>query len=117
MTNPLDYAVGAALNNPVEGLPRMAAILVTRSGKAYTGLNSRKSHPLAKRFGRNEKSICLHAEMDAIRLACAAGDDLRGSSLWVARVFKNGQRALAKPCEGCQRAIIQFGIEEVEWTE
>jgi deoxycytidylate deaminase len=95
----------------------MAAILTTRSGKAYTGFNSRKTHPLAKKFGRNEKAICIHAEIDAIRRCVASGDDPRGGSLWVARVLKDGQRALAKPCEGCQRAILAFEINEVEWTE
>lgn len=117
MPNPLEHAVGAALSNPVEGLPRMAAILVTRSGNAYTGYNSRKTHPLAKRFGRNDQAICIHAEIDAIRRAVAAGDDLRGSRMWVARVFRDGRPALAKPCIGCQRAIVSFGIVEVEWTE
>lgn len=112
----LDRAVKAARTNPVIGLPKLAAVLTCKSGNYYVGYNSRQTHPLAKKFGRHEDAICLHAEVDAIRRACAAGDDCRGASLSVARVLRTGQTAMAKPCEGCQRAIISFQIKEVDWT-
>jgi len=112
----LEKAIKLARRNPVQGLPRMAAILQTKDGFEYYGFNSRKTHPLAAKFGKNPNTLCLHAELDAMRKALSNRDSLEDSILFVARVFKNGQPALAKPCEGCQRAITAFGIKEVEWT-
>lgn len=112
----LSKAIALARNNPVKCLPQMAAILVTKDGEEYVGYNSRKTHPLARKFGRNTSSVCLHAEIDAIRKGLRSEDGLSNSKMYVARVFKDGRPALAKPCGGCQRAIIAFGISEVEWT-
>lgn len=113
--NTLSHAVSLARMNPVKGLPRMAAILKCWNG-ITTGRNSRKTHPLMAKFGRNSKSICLHAEIDAIRNAIRRGLDPEGATMYVARVTRDGKPALAKPCEGCQRAIVAFGIKDVQWT-
>lgn len=102
--------------NPVAGLPKMAAILLANK-RLFLGYNSRKTHPLAKKFGKNSDAVCLHAEIDAIRTCTAQGVSPEGGTMWVARVLKNGQPALAKPCPGCQAALVAFGIKEVHWTE
>lgn len=109
-------AVKKARSNPVVGLPRLAAILRTKDGTEYVGFNSRKTHPLAKEFGRKQETICLHAEVDAIRQALRDSRDPSGGYMYVARVLKNGQPALAKPCEGCQRALVAFDIQNVRWS-
>jgi hypothetical protein len=36
--------------------------------------------------------------------------------LYVARI-KYGNIRMSKPCLGCQRAIMHFGIPNVYWTE
>lgn len=113
----LNKAIECAKKNPVVGLPRMASILVTREGTEFVGYNSRKTHPLAAKFGKNSKCFCLHSEVDAIRRCLIAGYQPMGGTLYVARVLKNNQPAMAMPCSGCQRAIIAFGIKNVEWTE
>lgn len=113
----LTIATRIALNNPIQKLPRMGAVLVSKRGIYHGGQNSYKTHPLAKKFGRNDKSICLHAEVDAILSCLRNGDTPEGGKLYVSRVRKDGTPALAKPCEGCERAIVAFGIKEVEWTE
>lgn len=113
----LTRAIELARQNPIKGLPRVAALLVTKNGDEYVGFNSYKTHPLAKRFGRNNQSICLHAEVDAIRKWLRNEGRESGGTMYVARVLKNGEPALARPCEGCERALVAFGIEEVEWTE
>lgn len=117
LSRPLNEVIRFAQANEVKGLPRMAATLYAGDGwHPYVGFNSRKTHPLAKRFGRHEDAICLHAEIDAIRNCLRCGDDPEGGTMYVARVLKNGKPALAKPCEGCQRAIVAFGIRDVFWT-
>jgi len=97
---------------------KVVASLEKKGRTLAIGMNRRKTHPLAKRFGKNSEAIFLHAEVDAIVKAVAiyGAEGVRGSTLRVARALKDGSPALAKPCEGCQRAIIAFEIEEVEWT-
>ena len=113
----LEDAIFWARQNSINNLPRMAAILILSDNSVLIGENKYKTHPLQKQFGRNIHSIHLHAEIDAIVQATRVFGDIKGSSLYIARVLKDGTSALAKPCIGCQRAIIHFGIQNVWWTE
>lgn len=110
-------AIAEAMTNDIYKLPKLGAVLITKNKSVYFGRNRRKSHPLQAKFGNTPDSIYLHAEMDAIVNAIRDGADLRWASLYVARVLRTGGVALAKPCAGCQRAIVHFGIENVEWTQ
>lgn len=102
----------------------VASIYVGNSLVSY-GFNSRKTHPLQYRFSKSEDSVCIHAEIDAIANALrrVSVEDLRGASLYVARAKSLGPKkprdvvALAKPCEGCSKAIKVFGIGRVFYTE
>lgn len=82
------------------------------------GVNQLKSHPLQKKFGTNGDAIYLHAEVDAIRNALKRVNvyDLRNATLYVTK-SKQGVAGMSKPCVGCQRAIMHFGIKNVFWTE
>jgi len=115
----LEVAIAAALSNLVERpLPKLAAVL-TDGHSTVIGYNSRKTHPLQLRFNpHNPKAVCLHAEMDSIRQAIRVhGIDLSDFKMYVARVHRDGTVACAKPCAGCQSAILAFNIKTVEWTE
>ncbi len=98
---------------------RLGALVTIRKKIIAFGFNSYKSHPLQKKFGRNEKAICLHAEIDAIKNALKRVkiSDLKRATLYVARIKKDGTIGMAKPCTGCQRAIVAFGIKQVIFTE
>jgi deoxycytidylate deaminase len=78
-----------------------------------------KTHPIMTRFATNPEQVYLHAEVDAIiRTVNRYGPDvLRNSDLYVLRLTKGGSVALSKPCEVCQRAINEFGIKQVYWSE
>ena len=112
----LGLAIARAKGNTIQGLPRMASVL--SDGRSFfIGLNSRKTHPLQKRFTTHPERICTHAEIAAIALATkTVGDDLSSFLLSVARVQRNGTIGLAQPCPGCMRAIKHFKIKHVEWT-
>lgn len=113
----LDYALQLARANPVLNIPKMAAIL-TDGSRSYMGLNKQKTHPLQAKFQRNPHTFFLHAEIDAFVNAIRNGiTDFSKYQLFVARVMKNGEPALAKPCKGCQQAIIHFNIRDVDWTQ
>lgn len=109
----LPRAISLARANPVQNLPRMAAIITDGKRIVSTGFNSRRTHPLAARFQRNPAALCIHAELAAI---VNAREPIAGMTMYVARVLKSGEPALAKPCVGCERAIAAFGIKDVTWT-
>jgi deoxycytidylate deaminase len=96
------------------GRQRLSACIVKGKRLISIGVNKRKTHPLQWKFSKHEEAIYLHAEIDAI---INAKEDIRGATMYVARVMKNGECGLAKPCEGCQRAIQFFGIKKVYYTK
>lgn len=82
---------------------RLACIIKENGRAVASAFNVSKTHPLqykyAKRNGR-EKAIYLHAELSAVIKARGKGD-----TLYVARVGKNNETRLAKPCPICMEAI------------
>jgi deoxycytidylate deaminase len=103
---------------------KMAAGIAYRGNLLATGLNSFKSHPMMRQWGKNEDSIFIHAEVDAIKnaLKIMSHRELAKCDLYIARVKRpNTDRhmwvpGLAKPCQGCQRAIAAFDIRNVFYT-
>lgn len=115
--------VQAALNEPVANA-RMAAAIVWRNQIISFGLNELKSHPFQAKYSKNKDSIFLHAETSAIKnaLLVLAVPELSRASLYIARVkYDSPQKnnliwGLAKPCAGCMKAIVAFGISNVCYT-
>lgn len=102
---------------------RIAAFIVLNNSVISVGVNSVKTSPFQKRWGKNETAICIHAEISAIKNALKKIDtqSLKNTTMYIARAKKNGQKGkdvfgLAKPCLGCQRAIAAFGIKKVYHT-
>lgn len=58
----------------------------------------------------------IHAEISAIK-ALPRDIDYRRLTLYSARVLKNGEWGLAKPCAFCQDMIDILGFRDVYWTE
>jgi cytidine deaminase len=77
--------------------------------------NYRKSHTymaaVSERAGVPLR-IYLHSEVSAL-LRCR---DKQVYRLTVERYNQDGSPALARPCEACQQAIKDFGVQVVEYT-
>jgi tRNA(Arg) A34 adenosine deaminase TadA len=101
----------------IRGSKHAAAIVCNGIVLSY-GVNKLKTHPIMKLYGKNEHSVFLHAEIDAIvRCINNHGDAiLKDCSLYITRTTKGGKVAGSKPCEGCQKAIEAFKIKEVIHT-
>lgn len=114
----IEQTIQLAKNNPTD-LQKMAAIIAKKNRILGSGMNSRKTHPLQFAFSKSHLKISLHAEISAIidALRNYEVEELRGATIFVARVLKNGSRANAKPCPICQRALEAYGIDAVHWTE
>lgn len=115
-----------AIENPgIKGRMKLAAGIVYKKHLVATGVNSYKSHPLMTQFGKNSEAIFIHAEIDAIKnaLRLISQEQLAKCDMYILRVKRSGHsnkspwvRAMSRPCEGCQRAIVHFGIQNVYYT-
>ena len=103
---------------------KMAAAIVKNGRIVSTGYNSKKTHPIQEKFKKNEHAIYLHAEIDAIikALRTLKVTDLQYCDIYIVRIKKKKcfdkefVWGLSKPCEGCLKAILQFGIKRIIYT-
>ena len=104
---------------------RIAASIVHKNQIISIGINSYKSNPLQKRFGKNSFAIFMHAEISAINNALRILKDkqaLENTTLYIARMKKTDYGnnewlwAYTRPCMGCQKAIDYFRIKRVIYT-
>ena len=83
---------------------------VVKNGKPVSvGFNICKTHPQYTKG----KVRSLHAEIRAI---INSATDLAGSTIYIYRQHKNGNPALARPCELCQEIIQDAGIKWMIYT-
>ena len=100
---------------------KLAAALVFKNEIISIGVNQLKSHPYQKRFSKHEHAIFLHAEIASIIKALKNYDvdTISRCTLYVMRVkYIDGHNdtiidGLAKPCDGCLKAITNLGIKKV----
>lgn len=102
---------------------RLAAGVWHKNTLIGLGVNSYKTDPFQAKYGKHEHAIHLHAEVAAIKNAVrSAGDDLSKCTMVVVRVKRKKDRskyfklALAKPCKGCYKCIVEFGLRKVFYT-
>ena len=124
-TEIVDMLTRLAVENPgIRNRFKLAAGIVYRNHLIATGINSYKTHPLMLQFGKNADALFIHAEIDAIKnaLRLITQDQLARCDMYVVRVkrpdtsTKKWVHGLAKPCEGCQRAIVSFGLKNIYYT-
>lgn len=107
---------------------RLAAGIWVKNELVALGWNQAKSHPLQKRFPKAPGYVYLHAEIHAITMALKKMNPeelmaARTTLIVVRAKRESGKRnaswvrGLAKPCVGCQAAILHFQMKEVIWSE
>lgn len=55
----------------------------------------------------------LHAELNAIINAAREGVNISGSTMYISGLYADGKETASYPCKGCQKSIINSGIEKV----
>lgn len=70
------------------------------------------THPFLRRYNKHKT---MHAETNAI-FSIRHKHDLKGTSILVYRETKDGELAMAKPCEMCISIIKLFGIKRIFYT-
>lgn len=120
----IDMLTRLAIENPgVRSKYKIAAGVVYKKNLIATGINSYKTHPLMWEFGKNQDSLFLHAEIDAIKnsLRLITQEQLTKCDMYIVRVKRSQTNkrwvfGLAKPCKGCQRAIETFDVKNIFYT-
>lgn len=88
--------------------------VVVKSGRVLgMGHNKRRNHPHVIPAGKHREQCGYHAEALAIR---DAGENARGGTIFVARVNRQGDDLLSKPCMQCQKLIEESGLKNVIYT-
>lgn len=89
-----------------------AAIIIKGGRTLGVGVNRMTNHPDHVPDVKRQASI--HAEVAAVR-ACG-NSDLRGATIYVARVNRRGEQAMSKPCQNCQDFLVERGIKKIFYT-
>ncbi len=90
---------------------RLGAVLVYKKKILTAKCNSYKTHPKVCRY---YLWPTLHAEAAAI--LSLGLDNCEGTSLFVLRILKNKDIAMAKPCSCCMKLILSVGIKNIFFT-
>lgn len=64
----------------------------------------------------DENNVSDHAEHAVIRELLKVRSDLRGCTIYIARINKAGNTTMSRPCKDCLKAILQAGIKEFVYT-
>lgn len=103
---PLRAALEAASRRDERNSDYSLGACIAKSNKIVSvGWNRMKTHTRSR-----HKYKWLHAEMDAI---IRAREDLKGSTMYVVRVRKNGTIGRSMPCKECMGWIHEVGIKKV----
>lgn len=112
MPNQFRAAIAAAMES-ADYQYKLGAAIFAKKRLISVGTNNAKTHPLSKFYGR---PVTVHAEMQAIIRAKNFVESLDGMILVVARIKRNGEFGMARPCSGCQSIIKRNNIKEVWYT-
>lgn len=88
---------------------RVGAVIVGGGRVLGMGFNRYRNDPSQVTL----EGVSYHAEQVAIRRA----GDVRGATIYVARITKSGYISMAKPCASCQELLLENGIHRAVWTE
>lgn len=90
------------------------AVIVRGGNVLSLGINKMKNHPDVIPEELIKDACHVHAEIDAIK---KVKNDLRGATIYVARVSPFGKGVMSRPCNKCYQAISSAGISKIVYTD
>lgn len=88
------------------------AVIIKGGRILGSGINSDRNDPNLVADPKTQAAV--HAEVAALR--AAGSSDLRGATIFVARVNRKGEPRMSKPCINCQAALAARGVKKVVYT-
>jgi tRNA(Arg) A34 adenosine deaminase TadA len=123
MTKKKNERIFSVLEDVATGIERVAnarisSAVVYKNDIVSIGINKLKTHPFQALHSRHEESIYWHAENHAIHnaLKLISREQFSKSTLYVCRIDQAQNYCLAKPCEGCMKAINKFKFKKLVYT-
>lgn len=98
---------------------KVSACIVYNNRIVSFGTNSKRTDPFVLQYRKHPQAIFIHAETDAIKKArrILSEKQLKHTKMYVCRISVGRSKwALAKPCIGCYRAILEYNIKKVYYT-
>ena len=95
---------------------RHAAVIVKSGRVLSVGRNRNKTHPDSVLYEGGEKILkTIHAELDAISRV-KNKEQLKGATIYVARLGRNGHPGMSCPCKMCQQLIDRHHLKRAVFT-
>ena len=92
---------------------KMGAAVFYKNQFLAAGFNSLKTHPFTHYY---DHAYTRHAELHAVAKAKVKKFDLTNTSIYIFRQTKDGDIAMARPCQMCLDYLIMEGIKKVFFT-
>ena len=95
---------------------RLGAVVAKGNRVLGVGFNNQgKTHPIMRKYDPGEfRPGGIHAEVKACQ--GASYRELSNAEIYVARILRSGEPALAKPCEICQRFLRAMGVKKAYYS-
>lgn len=112
----MERAKTLARNSPQEQW-KLGAVIAKGGRIVASGVNKTGRNNMRTLIGREdlEHWDSLHAEINALK--SVQFQDVSGMDMYVARVRRDGEFALALPCASCYTALQAKGIRRVYFTD
>jgi len=95
---------------------RHAAVVVKGGRVLAVGRNRAKTHPDSIFYEDGQRILkSIHAELDAISRV-KNKEQLRGATIYVARLGRAGSPGMSCPCKMCQQLINKHGLKRAIFT-
>ena len=89
------------------------AVLVQGNRVLAVGINKFKNDPHSIEEEKIPDHGSVHAEADALSRV----KETHGATIYVARINKQGDDRMSRPCDHCYEALIKAGIGKIIFTE
>jgi deoxycytidylate deaminase len=94
-------------------LPQKHGAVIVKSGRVLSvGINKWRNKNTANTGGVYNPHLTYHAEIDALNHF----NDVSGSTIYIARIGKNGEHRFSRPCNRCLTALHAAGIKKIIYT-
>ena len=92
--------------------------VIAKAGRILSvGRNRNKTHPESVTLNENGDRVLksIHAELDAI-CKVKNKEQLKGATIYVARLGRSGHPGMSCPCTMCQGLINKYGLKRAVFT-
>lgn len=94
----------------------LGAVICRRHDILAVGVNQDCQHPVLESLGYKPWHN-IHAEADAVIRAMKKRIDIRGATIYVARVRRKGDLGTSKPCRSCTSLLVEVGIKQIVYYD